>query len=115
MTTSLTPVAIAVRPWFGDHCFGGRIVLPAVETMLLLAAEVKRSCPEIDVRVMEDVRFAKFLEIPPGSTTVAALVECSRNDNGALCARLFSRVRFKAMTRLKEHGEILFPPAAESN
>lgn len=115
MTTGLAPVAIAVHPWFEDHCFGGKIVLPAVETMLLLAAEVKRSCPEIDIRVMKDVRFTRFLEIPSGNTTVAALVECSRNENGSICARLLSRVRFKAMTRMKEHGEILFPSAAESN
>lgn len=115
MTASLAPVEITIRPWFGDHYFGGKIILPAVETMLLLAAEVKRSCPEIDIRVMENVRFAKFFEISPGSTTVAALVECSRNENGSICARLLSRVRFKAMTRMQEHGEILFPPAAESN
>ncbi len=115
MTTSLAPVEITVQPWFADHCFGGKIVLPAVETMLLLAATVKRSCPEIDIRIMEDVRFANFLEIPPGSTTVAALVECRRNANGSICAKLLSRVQFKTMTRIKQHGEILFPPAAKSN
>ncbi len=114
MTSNLAPVEIVIQPWFADHCFGGKVVLPAVETMLLLAAEVKKFCPEVNIRVMEDVRFAKFLEIPPGRTTVAALVECSRNKNGSICAKLFSRVQFKAMTRIKKHGEILFFPAAES-
>ncbi len=115
MTSLLTLVEITIQPWFEDHCFGGRIVLPAVETMLLLAAEVKKFCPGIDVRVMADVRFGKFLEIPPGSTTVAALIECRRNENGSICAKLLSRVRFKAMTRMKEHCEILFPQSAGSN
>ncbi|MBU4262448.1 MAG: polyketide synthase dehydratase domain-containing protein [Proteobacteria bacterium] len=109
--TLCTPVDIAVRPWFFDHRFNGMAVLPAVESMALLAAEIHRCHPEIDTRVMEHVRFAKFLEIPAGSTRVAALIEHGVNGNGAVCAKLLSRVRFKAGTRLKEHGEIVFPPA----
>jgi len=111
MTTCRTAVDIAVQPWFMDHCFNGRAVLPAVESMCLLAAEIHRSHPEIDIRIMEHVRFAKFLEIPKGSTSMAALIEHGRDENGTVRARLLSRERFRTITRLKEHGEILFPPA----
>ena len=102
-------IAITVQPWFKDHRFNGKIVLPAVETLLLLAAEVHKKYPEIDVRVMEDARFLRFLEIPPQSTSIEALVDCSRTDNGSIQARLLSRVRFKAMARILEHGEVVFP------
>ena len=112
MTTWQTAVEIPVQPWFADHCFNGRVVLPAVESMLLLAAEVAGTFPEIDIRIMEDVRFAKFLEIPAGSSRVAGLIEYRRDGQGSLLAKLLSRVRFKAATRLKEHGEILFHPGA---
>ena len=109
MTTARLPITIPIQPWFQDHCFNDRIVLPAVETLLLLAAEVHKKYPEIDVRVMEDARFTRFLEIPPQRTSLEALVECSRTTDGSIQARLLSRVRFKAMARILEHGEVLFP------
>lgn len=111
MTTWRTPVAIPVQPWFVDHCFNGKVVLPAVETMLLLAAGVAESHPEIDIRVMDNVRFARFLEIPYGSASVAAMIEYRKNENGSIHAKLLSRRQFKAVTRMQEHGEILFSPA----
>ena len=113
MTTWRIPVVIDVRPWFADHCFDGKVVLPAVETMTLLAEEVATNHPEIDVRVMNNVRFARFLEIPEGSSTVAALIECSQHENGSIHAQLLSRRPGKTMTRLQEHGEILFFPTGE--
>jgi len=108
MTTWLTPVAIDVQPWFADHCFDGKVVLPAVETMALLAAEVAGNHPEIDILVMDNVRFTRFLEIPEGSSRVAALIEYMQNENGSIRAKLLSRRQGKTMTRLQEHGEVLF-------
>lgn len=114
MTSWRAPVAIAVQPWFADHCFNGKTVLPAVETMLLLAAGVVEAHPDIDIRVMENVRFARFLEIPEGSASVEALIECERKANGSILAKLLSRRQCTGMTRLQEHGEILFSPAQAS-
>ena len=103
------PLSIPVKPWFQDHCFGGKIVLPAVETMLLIAAYVTRVYPDIDVTVMENCQFAKFLEIPPGTATVDALFECD-DIAGRMQVKLLSRQHFKSMSRIKEHCEIFFSP-----
>ncbi len=111
-TTWRTPVDIDIQPWFGDHCFNGMVVLPAVETMLLLAENVALHHPEIDILVMDQVRFLRFLEIPEGSTGVAALIEYQRNENGSITAKLLSRKQCKAMTRMQEHGEVFFPAAS---
>lgn len=115
MTSDRTVVAIPVQPWFADHCFNGKIVLPAVETMLLLAAEVAAVHPEIDLRVMDQVRFARFLEIPAASSRVEALLECRKHEDGSVHAKLLSRRQGKAMARLQEHGEILFAPAGKND
>jgi len=115
MTNDQTAVAIPVQPWFADHCFKGKIVLPAVETMLLLATEVAAAHPEIVPRVMDQVRFARFLEIPAASRRVEVLIECRKNEDGSVHAKLLSRRQGRAMTRLQEHGEILFPPAGEND
>ncbi|KJR99100.1 MAG: hypothetical protein VR65_16775 [Desulfobulbaceae bacterium BRH_c16a] len=107
MSGNRLPCTISVQPWFKDHYVGQTIVFPAVETMLFLAAECVAAHPETDIRIMEDVRFGRFLEIPPAAATVAVLVECAATD-GRIQAKLLSRMQFKAMARSKEHGEIFF-------
>jgi hypothetical protein len=109
------PLKIPLKPWYQDHCFSGRSVLPAVETMLLLAARVFETHPEVDIRVMEDVRFAKFLEIPPTAVDLDCYVLCQVAGDGRLQTQLLSRVQCKAMSRMKEHGEVFFPGMAESD
>ncbi len=106
------PVTIPVQPWFKDHSLGGKIVLAAVETMILLAAIAKKNHPNIDIKVMEDVRFAKFMEIPQQSSSVSALVECEENRDDRLHSKLLSQVKIGKMRRIKEHGEIFFPAIA---
>ncbi len=115
MGNQRTPLTIPLKPWFQDHCFGGRIILPAVETMVLLGAHAVEAYPQVDIRVMEDVRFAKFLEIPPETATWDGLVECEVESDGRVRVKLLSRVQLKAMSRIKEHGEVSFsPPRADS-
>ncbi len=111
MVDGRLPLTIPVKPWFRDHCFAGKIVLPAVETMLLLAAKASQLYPQVDIRVMEDVCFAKFLEIPPATATVDGLVESEVLSDGRVQLKLLSRMQFKAMSRIKEHGTVVFSPA----
>ncbi len=111
MSVERIPLIFPHKPWFQDHCLHGRIVLPAVETMLLLAARVVETHPEVDIRVMEDVRFAKFLEIPPEAAIVASLVECDADSDGRVQITLLSRLQCGAMSRMKEHGRIFFSPS----
>ncbi len=101
-------IGIAVQPWFRDHVFGGKTILPAVETLLILAGEVKKYNPKFAVNTMLDAGFAKFLEIGPDNGKLAAIVEISREDNDKITARLLSRVRKKAISRLIEHGRVSF-------
>jgi hypothetical protein len=104
------PVTITVQPWFRDHFFAGKIILPAVETMLLLAARVDDAFPSADIRVMEDMRFAKFLELPPEATRVEALLECAPDKEGkGIEAKLLTRIPCGKMSRIKEHGQVFFP------
>ncbi len=115
MSVERIPVTITVQPWFKDHFFGGKIVFPAVETMLLLASRALATHPGVDIRVMENVRFAKFLELPGGSSTVSAMIECSAGPDGRVLVKLLSKIQFKALSRIKEHGEIIFSPTKEND
>lgn len=111
MSAERLSCTLAVQPWFQDHSVGGKIVLPAVETMLYLAARCLELHPETDIRVMENAGFGKFLEIPATAVTVATLVECVADADGRIRAKLLSHMQLATMSRIKEHGEIHFPPA----
>ncbi len=107
MSDGRLPLTIPVQPWFRDHCFNSRVILPAVETMLLLA-ERAASYPFIDIRVMHEVRFAKFLEIPDDAASVDCLIECRQEGDGRVGVKLLRRIQGKMISRIKEHGEIYF-------
>ncbi len=115
MSSKRIPCAILVQPWFKDHCIGGMICLPAVETMLFLAAECTSIHPGIDTRIMENVCFGKFLEIPPTAAKLEALMEYSVNTDSRVQVKLLSHTRLKTMARIKEHGEIFFPAGTIDN
>jgi hypothetical protein len=108
MAGERTEISIPVQPWYKDHCFGGRIILAAVEAILLLAATVKAAYPHIDVRVMQAGRFAKLLEIPPEAARLDAVVELERGEKGEVCARLLTRTQLKTLTRMTTHCELTF-------
>ncbi len=109
MSDKRIPFTLRVQPWFKDHSVDGKIVLPAVETMLLLAARCLTVYPDRDVRVMENVRFGKLLEIPANAATIAVLVECALGTDGQVQTKLLSHLQLTNMARIKEHGEISFP------
>ncbi len=107
MSDGRRALSIPLRPWYRDHGFGGRAVLAAVETMILLAAETVRRYPGADVRLMENGRFAKFLEVAPDSEHIEALIECRQQDE-TVQALLLTQTPVKTMKRLKEHGRVSF-------
>lgn len=99
---------LPVQPWFNDHSVSGKAVLPAVETLLFLAARVKEFAPQADVSTMLEARFKKFLDFQGETSELEVLVELEI-DGQELIAKLQSEVALNTMTRIKEHGEVRFP------
>jgi Polyketide synthase dehydratase N-terminal domain len=101
------PVTIPVRPWFVDHSFNGKVIFPAVETMLLLAEVATGIIPDLSVQHMSQASFSKLLEIPDDAMEITALVEYEKTDNGFLC-KLLSKIQFTKISRIKEHAALHF-------
>ncbi len=102
-------VQIQVQPWFRDHCFDGRPVLPAVESLLILAQEV-RCCQYLglNIQVMRDARFLRFLEVPAGTETLEVIVELEEIRDNAVRVGLFSRQQTGRFARSLEHASVVF-------
>jgi hypothetical protein len=112
MATRLIPVTLPIPPWFRDHCFNNRVILPAVEAMRLLALAVENQHPDCDVRIMTGGRFARFLEIAPDQSEIQVLVEMERDESGNVWAELQTRKRLRTMGRTIAHCELSFIAAA---
>ncbi len=100
-------VTIPVLPWFVDHSFNGKVIFPAVETMLLLAKVAAEIMPDVAVTQMSQASFSKLLEIPKGVSEISALVEYEASETGVFC-KLLSKMQFKKISRIKEHAAIHF-------
>jgi len=108
------PVHIQVHPYLLDHRFEGKSVLPAVETMQLLANTVKGFRPVTDITGITDAHFNKFLYIEAGITQVSAFCDMTIFENGDIGAALVTKRRSpkSTITRAKEHGGLRFPGRA---
>ena len=113
------PVALPVSPWWSDHRFNGKAILPAVEAMALLAQKTREAFPHCNIRKMGQCAFRKFLEIPPGHDTIDVVVEVEQDDVQRVTARLLSRMQLNAMARMTLHCQLTFPgetsPASNSS
>nr|MBF0221423.1 polyketide synthase dehydratase domain-containing protein [Desulfobulbaceae bacterium] len=105
---SRLPVTIEIQPWFRDHCFAGKMILPAVETLAVLANEVTKFRPDIEISKMYEAHFAKFLEIGPADHELEVMVEIAEHDLGQITAKLLSKFHKKAISRIVEHGRVTF-------
>ncbi len=101
-------IYLPIPPWFQDHRFNDRVLLPAVEAMRLLAATAQAARPELDVRIMEQGRFAKFLALPPEASGIDVMVELETDADGTVYARLLTRTQLKTMARMTNHCQLLF-------
>ncbi len=105
------PVHIDISPYLPDHHVEGRVVLPAVETMNLLAETVKHFQPETDITDMTEARFDKFLYIQPDTTRLTAYADIELHKNGDITASLLTKKRSKKsfITRIKSHASVCYP------
>jgi len=103
------PVDIAVRPYMRDHMSRGRIVLPAVEAMQLLAGAAAAFQPGLDTLVMAGSTFRKFLGIAPADEMIAAFVRVEAVAADAITLALMTRQQLKSgFSRNQEHARLRF-------
>jgi hypothetical protein len=115
MATEIVKTCLPIHPWLRDHCFNNQTILPAVEAIRLLASTVQAMYPAVNVQVMKEARFTKFLELPPNQDEINIQVEVTEVTGGRVQAHLLTRKQLKAMKRLTGHCELLFGGGSEGS
>ncbi len=115
------PSTIEVSSYLHDHHLEGKVILPAVETLITLANVVKLNFPKIRINCLLKASFRRFLLIAPETQRLPVLVDMEDVGNQNIAAALLTSIKSKkgGMSRTIEHARVEFaandsapPPAA---
>jgi len=109
------PLTIPVEPYLRDHRIDGKIVLPAVEILQLLAASLKACRPDAAICRMYAAKFVHFLPIPEDSSVIEACHELDIHEVGRFVSRLITRsiISGTGIKRAKVHAAVEFAAPEE--
>jgi hypothetical protein len=101
---------IEVSPYLRDHYFEGKVILPAVESLITLANVVKLNYPQISMNCLLRARFPRFLFIAPETERLAVFIDIENVDHDPISAVLLTslRSRTSAISRALEHARVEF-------
>jgi hypothetical protein len=101
---------IEIFPYLRDHCFEGKAILPAVETLIILAKAAKGFYPQAEIFCLLQARFPRFLSIDTNANKQAVVLEISKDESGNINSALLTAVRAKTnkIRRMAEHAFVKF-------
>jgi len=103
------PQSIKISPYLRDHHFEGKVILPAVETLIVLVSSVAENYSDVGFNCFYNARFPRFLIIPEKSTSMDVSIEIER-DEEKIIARLLTVMSTKAgINRTIEHASVEIP------
>lgn len=104
------PSAIEVSRYLRDHHFQGKVILPAVETLIALANVVKLNFRQIPINCLLRASFPRFLFIPPETQRLPVFVDIENVSNDNITATLSTSIKSKenAIRRTLEHARVEF-------
>ena len=104
------PSAIDVFPYLRDHHFEGKVILPAVETLIALANVVNLNFPQISMNCLFKANFPRFLIIAPETKRLGVFVDIEDAGDGNITAVLLTSIKSKksAIGRTLEHARVEF-------
>lgn len=107
------PYDMQVSPYLRDHYWEGKAVLPAVETMIILARAVKAHCPQLEINCLRHASFSRFLTIAPATDCLPLLIDMQGSNGGGMIASLSTSIQSKTagIRREVEHASVEFSPA----
>jgi hypothetical protein len=104
------PSAIEVSAYLRDHHFEGKVILPAVESLIVLASVVKPNFRQTSINCLLRASFPRFLFIAPETQRLAVLVDIESIGDETIAASLLTSIKSRkgGMSRTLEHARVEF-------
>ncbi|WP_207690430.1 polyketide synthase dehydratase domain-containing protein [Desulfonema limicola] len=108
--TKTLELNIDIQPYFLDHQFENKPVLPAVEAMQILSRAVFPYLENKDINCIANAEFPRFLPIPFNEKTIPVFINIDLHKKGSIKAVLITQTLSKKMKirRMKEHVSLEF-------
>ncbi len=102
--------AIEVYPYLRDHRIEGKVILPAVEALIVMANVVKLHFQQMHINCLLNASFPRFLFIAPETQRLAVWVDIENGGNNHIAAVLLTSIKSKksGMSRTLEHARVEF-------
>jgi hypothetical protein len=107
---------IEIYPYLQDHHLEGKVILPAVEALIVLAHAAKTNYPQIKINCLQHASFSRFLTIAPDTVRLPVVVDMINSGDGGIVASLLTSVKSKTggIRRTVEHACVKFIAADSS-
>ncbi len=101
---------IKIHPYLRDHLVEGKVVLPAVEALIVMAGIVKNNYPQMNMNCLKNAVFSRFLAIEPDAKSQPVFVDWEDSSDGVVSASLFTTLKSKKgnISREIEHAKVSF-------
>jgi hypothetical protein len=101
---------IELHPYLQDHRVQGKAVLPAVESLIVMAGIVKTHYPEMMMNCLRNATFSRFLTIPPDKKIQQVFVDVEDSGDGRITASLLTSLKSKTgnINRDIQHAKVSF-------
>ena len=101
---------IKVYPYLLDHHLEDKVILPAVESMIILAGAVKTNYPQMEMSCLRSADFSRFLIIVPDAESHQVFVDIEKTSSGGIAATLLTSVKSKTgnISREVKHASVEF-------
>lgn len=101
---------IEVPLYLRDHHFEGKVILPAVEALIVLANVVKLHFQQKNINCLFKATFPRFLFIAPETQRLAVWVDVENGGNDHMTGVLLTLIksRTSAIRRALEHARVEF-------
>jgi len=101
---------IELHPYLQDHRVQGKAVLPAVESLIVMAGIVKTHYPEIMMNYLKNATFSRFLTIPPEKKIQQVHIDVEDSGDGGITTSLLTSLKSKTgnVSRDIEHAKVSF-------
>jgi hypothetical protein len=104
---------VEIHPYLRDHHLEGKVILPAVEILIIMAGIVKTNFPPINISCLLKARFFRFLSILPDTQKRTVFVDMETAGDGTVVASLLTSIKSKTgpISRSVEHTRVEFTAA----
>ena len=104
---------MALPPYLRDHHLEGKVILPAVESLIMMAGAVRTHYPRTEIACLKNAEFRRFLNIELETARQTFVCDLEDSCDGGIAVTLLTALKSKTANIRREmiQAKVSFYPA----